>query len=76
MDGEVEQPARVGQVSLGPEQRHRPIAGERLGPGRDDERQQRDPVTLRRRAGDEGIAGAQVSAPEQLDRDHRLSLAG
>jgi hypothetical protein len=69
---EVEQPARLDQVPLGPEQRHGAVPAQRLRPGRDDEGQQRDAVALGRRTGEGDLAGAQAGAPEQLDRDHWL----
>jgi orotidine-5'-phosphate decarboxylase len=68
---EVEQSTRIGQITFGPEECHRPVAGERLRPCGDDERQQRDAVTLGRWAAEGDISGAQRRAPEQLDHDHR-----
>jgi len=67
---EVEQAAPAGLVPLGPEQRHGPVARERLRPGGRDERQERQPVPLRRRPPQRDLAGAQARAPKQLDRDH------
>ena len=70
MHGEVEEPAGLGDVAVGPEERHGAIAGERLWPHGHDEREQRDPVPLRRRTGQGHIAGPQTGAAEKLDLDH------
>jgi hypothetical protein len=75
VDCEVEKPTRAGRVPLWPEQNHGTLAGERLGPGSDNERQQRNAVSLGRWPAERGISGTQGRAPEQLDRDHRLSSA-
>jgi hypothetical protein len=75
VDGEVEQPAGIGHVTLGPEQRHRPVTRDGLRPRCDDQCQECNAVTLRRRAAQRSVAGAQTRAPEQLNRDHRPRFA-
>ncbi len=64
VDGEVEETTRVRGVALGPEQRHRPLAGDGLRPRGRDEREQRDAVALRRRAAQGRVRGAQARAAE------------
>ena len=68
--GEVEQTSRVHEVPLGPEQRHGAITGQRLRPRRDDHGQQRDAVTLCRRAGEQRVTTSQARTTEQLNSDH------
>jgi hypothetical protein len=72
---EIQQTARIGQVSLGPEQRHRPVARKRLRPYSDDQRQQRDAVALCWWTIDRSIPGTQACATEKLDRNHRFPSA-
>src|SRR5258705_384650 len=73
VDCEVEQATSAAGVALGPEQCHSPVAGKRLRPSGDDERQQCDPVALGRWPAEGSISGTQGRAPEKLDRDHRVS---
>jgi hypothetical protein len=47
---EVEEAASVGGVPFGPEQGHGPVARQRLGPGRDDQREESETMALHRRA--------------------------
>src|SRR5580765_3130618 len=64
VDGEVEQPARAGQILFRPQHRHRPVARQRLRPRRDDESKQRDAMALRRWTADWLIPGPQTGAAE------------
>ena len=70
---EIEQTPRAGRVLFRPEHRHRPLARERLRPGRNDQRQECNAVSLRWWTTERSIAGAQAGAAEELNRDHRLS---
>src|SRR5207237_9815429 len=70
VNGEIEQTARAGDVLLRPQHRHRPIARERLRLRSNDQRQERDAVTLRGWATEGSIARAKARAAEELDRDH------
>jgi hypothetical protein len=75
VDGKIEQPARAGQIALGPQHRHRAVAGQWLRPRPDDQRKEGDAMPLRRRTTDRLIASAQTGAAQELYGDSVCHIA-